>query len=112
MRGTASDDLVFEEVFVPEDRVLANRPYGVVDGPLQVISSIAFPIITGAYLGVAEAAYAAAPRPPRARPKRPRAAPARPHAAPAPGRLVGARRGAGDAGRGRPTPERRPTSPS
>lgn len=60
MRGTASDDLVFEDVFVPEDKVLANRPYGVVDGPLQVISSIAFPIVSGAYLGVAEAAYDAA----------------------------------------------------
>ena len=31
-----------------------------VDPPLQVISQVAFPIISGAYLGVAEAAYAAA----------------------------------------------------
>ena len=60
MRGTASNDVVLEDVFVPEDKVLANRPYGVVDGPLQVISSIAFTIISGAYLGVAEAAYDAA----------------------------------------------------
>jgi alkylation response protein AidB-like acyl-CoA dehydrogenase len=60
MRGTASNDIVFTDVFVPEDKVLANRPYGTVDGPLQVISSIAFPIISGAYLGVAEAAYNAA----------------------------------------------------
>jgi alkylation response protein AidB-like acyl-CoA dehydrogenase len=60
MRGTGSNDIVVEDVFVPDERVLANRPYGVVDGPLQVISQIAFPIITGAYLGVAEAAYAAA----------------------------------------------------
>jgi alkylation response protein AidB-like acyl-CoA dehydrogenase len=60
MRGTASNDVTIEDVFVPEERVLANRPYGVVDGPLQVISSIAFPIISGVYLGVAEAAYAAA----------------------------------------------------
>ena len=60
MRGTASNDVVLEDVFVPEDTVLANRPYGVVDGPLQVISSIAFTIISGAYLGVAEAAYDAA----------------------------------------------------
>ena len=43
-----------------DDKVLADRPHGVVDGPLQVIFSIAFPIITAAYLGVAEAAYAAA----------------------------------------------------
>lgn len=60
MRGTGSDDLLFDDVFVPDAQVLANRPYGVVDGPLQVISSIAFTIISGAYLGVAEAAYTAA----------------------------------------------------
>jgi len=57
MRGTASNDIEIEDVFVPDERVLANRPYGVVDGPLQVISSIAFPIISGVYLGIAEAAY-------------------------------------------------------
>ncbi len=57
MRGTASNDIVIQDVFVPDERVLANRPYGVVDPPLQVISEIAFPIITGAYLGIAEAAY-------------------------------------------------------
>jgi len=60
MRGTASNDIVVEDVFVPDERILANRPYGVVDPPLQVISQVAFPIISGAYLGVAEAAYAAA----------------------------------------------------
>ncbi|WP_459973069.1 acyl-CoA dehydrogenase family protein [Nocardioides pyridinolyticus] len=58
MRGTASNDVRLEDVFVPEERVLANRPYGVVDGPLQVISTIAFPIISGVYLGIAEAAFA------------------------------------------------------
>jgi alkylation response protein AidB-like acyl-CoA dehydrogenase len=60
MRGTASDDLLFDNVFVPDAQVLANRPYGVVDGPLQVISSIAFTIVSGAYLGVAEVAFASA----------------------------------------------------
>ena len=60
MRGTASNDVDLVDVFVPEASVLANRPWGVVDAPLQVISAIAFPIICGAYLGVAEAAYAAA----------------------------------------------------
>jgi alkylation response protein AidB-like acyl-CoA dehydrogenase len=60
MRGTASNDIVLEDVFVPDERVLANRPYGLLDPPLQVIVSIAMPIIAGVYLGVAEAAYAAA----------------------------------------------------
>jgi alkylation response protein AidB-like acyl-CoA dehydrogenase len=60
MRGTASNDIVLDDVFVPDERVLANRPYGVVDPPLQVIGSIAFPIISAVYLGVAEAAFAAA----------------------------------------------------
>ncbi len=62
MRGTASNDIVLEDVFVPDERVLANRPYGVVDPPLQVIASVAFPIISAVYLGVAEAAYEAACR--------------------------------------------------
>lgn len=60
MRGTASNDVVFDNVFVPEDKVVANRPHGVVDGPLQVIASVAMPIISAVYLGVAEAAFAAA----------------------------------------------------
>ncbi|HWJ09527.1 MAG TPA: acyl-CoA dehydrogenase family protein, partial [Nocardioides sp.] len=60
MRGTASNDVDLVDVFVPEEKVLANRPWGVLDPPLQVISSIAFPIVTGAYLGIAEAAYDAA----------------------------------------------------
>jgi alkylation response protein AidB-like acyl-CoA dehydrogenase len=65
MRGTASNDIILTDVFVPDERVLANRPHGEVDGALQVIVSIAMPIISGVYLGVAEAAYEAA----RAQPK-------------------------------------------
>lgn len=60
MRGTASNDIEIADVFVPDDKVLADRPYGVIDPPLQVISSIAFPIVSAVYLGVAESAYAAA----------------------------------------------------
>jgi alkylation response protein AidB-like acyl-CoA dehydrogenase len=60
MRGTASNSITLENVFVPDERVMANRPYGVIDPPLQVIFSIAFPIISGVYLGVTEAAYEAA----------------------------------------------------
>jgi alkylation response protein AidB-like acyl-CoA dehydrogenase len=60
MRGTASNDIHLEDVFVPDERVLANRPHGVVDPPLQVIGSIAMPIVSAVYLGVAEAAFSAA----------------------------------------------------
>jgi alkylation response protein AidB-like acyl-CoA dehydrogenase len=57
MRGTSSHDIVLDGVFVGDERVLANRPYDQLDGPLQVIVSVAFPIICGAYLGVAEGAF-------------------------------------------------------
>jgi alkylation response protein AidB-like acyl-CoA dehydrogenase len=60
MRGTASNDVLVDDVFVPDERVLADRPYGVVDPPLQVIVSIAMPIIAAVYLGIAEGAAAAA----------------------------------------------------
>ncbi len=60
MRGTASNDVTIEDVFVPDERVLANRPHGVVDPPLQVIASIAFTIVNAVYLGVAESAAEAA----------------------------------------------------
>lgn len=56
MRGTASNDIRVRDVFVPDERVLADRPYGVLDGPLQVILSCAIPIISAVYLGIAEGA--------------------------------------------------------
>jgi alkylation response protein AidB-like acyl-CoA dehydrogenase len=60
MRGTGSHDVEIDDVFVPEEKILARRPYGVVDGPLQVIISNAFPVVGAVYLGVAEAARDAA----------------------------------------------------
>lgn len=56
MRGTASNDVVLDNVFVPDERVLANRPHGVFDPPLQVIFSIGFSIVSAVYLGIAEGA--------------------------------------------------------
>lgn len=58
MRGTASNDVVIDDVFVPDERVLADRPHGIVDPPLQVIATIGFSIISGVYLGIAEGALA------------------------------------------------------
>jgi alkylation response protein AidB-like acyl-CoA dehydrogenase len=60
MRGTGSNSIVIDDVFVPDERVVANRPHGVLDPPFQVILSHALPIISGVYLGVAEAAFDAA----------------------------------------------------
>lgn len=60
MRGTGSGQVSFDRVFVPDDRILADRPHGVIDPPLQAILTIALPIIAGAYLGIADSAYAAA----------------------------------------------------
>jgi alkylation response protein AidB-like acyl-CoA dehydrogenase len=56
MRGTASNDIVIDGAFVPDERVLADRPHGVVDPPLQVIATIGFSVISAVYLGIAEAA--------------------------------------------------------
>jgi alkylation response protein AidB-like acyl-CoA dehydrogenase len=56
MRGTGSHDVELRDVFVPADKVMARRPYGKVDPPLQVIFSHALLPIAAVYLGVAEAA--------------------------------------------------------
>lgn len=56
MRGTGSNDVQFDEVFVSDAQVGADRPWGVIDAPLSVIAQNAMPVITGAYLGVAQAA--------------------------------------------------------
>ena len=45
---------------MPDARVLADRPHGVVDPPLQVIGTIGFSVIAAVYLGVAERASAQA----------------------------------------------------
>ena len=56
MRATGSHDVELQDVFVPDERVLARRPLGKLDPPLQVILAIAMPPIAAVYLGVAEAA--------------------------------------------------------
>lgn len=60
MRGTASNDVTVNATFVPDEGVGANRPYGVIDPPLQLIGSIAVSVISAVYLGVAESAATAA----------------------------------------------------
>jgi acyl-CoA dehydrogenase len=56
MRGTGSHDIELTDVFVSDQQVLARRPHGTIDPPLQVILSHAMPPIAAVYLGIAEAA--------------------------------------------------------
>ena len=54
MRGTGSDDIVLDEVFVAEAQVSARRTWGELDRPLLVASLHAWPVVYSTYLGVAE----------------------------------------------------------
>ena len=56
MRGTGSNDLVLENVFVADAAISGRRPQGKWHPLFHIISQMAFPIIYAAYLGVAEAA--------------------------------------------------------
>lgn len=56
MRGTGSDDILLDGVFVPDAAVALRRPPGRWIPAFFVIYSIAFPLVYSAYLGVAEAA--------------------------------------------------------
>jgi alkylation response protein AidB-like acyl-CoA dehydrogenase len=56
MRGTGSGDIELTDVFVPDDKIAARRPYGVLDPVLQAVVAHALPPIIAVYLGVAESA--------------------------------------------------------
>ncbi len=62
MRGTASHDVVFDDVFVPAEKVIGRRPYGVLAGPLLLAAQYFAPVVSGVYLGVAQGACDAATR--------------------------------------------------
>jgi alkylation response protein AidB-like acyl-CoA dehydrogenase len=69
MRGTGSNDVVLDDVFMPDAAIAGRRPAGEWHMLFHVISKIAFAFIYSAYLGVAEAARdlaveAAGKRPP------------------------------------------------
>jgi alkylation response protein AidB-like acyl-CoA dehydrogenase len=57
MRGTGSDDVELDDVFVPDAAVGPPAPYGVLHPGLMIVATVALPIISGVYLGVAEGAY-------------------------------------------------------
>lgn len=56
MRGTGSNDVAVEGLFIPDAGVALVRDAGRWHPLFQIISTVAFPLIYAAYLGVAESA--------------------------------------------------------
>ena len=56
MRGTGSDDVLFDNLFIPDAAIVGRRPQGQWHMLFHVISKIAFALIYSAYLGIAEGA--------------------------------------------------------
>ena len=56
MRGTASNDVVIDNLFVPDANVAFTRKAGEWHPVFQTIATIAFPLIYAVYVGVAESA--------------------------------------------------------
>jgi acyl-CoA dehydrogenase len=62
MRGTGSNDVALDGVFVPEAAVSARRPAGRWSPLWHVVAALALPLIYAVYVGIAEAARALALR--------------------------------------------------
>ncbi|WP_291296181.1 acyl-CoA dehydrogenase family protein [Elioraea sp.] len=56
MRGTGSNDILIENLFVPDAQVAFKRRAGEWHPVFQIIATIAFPLVYAVYLGVAERA--------------------------------------------------------
>ena len=56
MRGTASNDVVLEDLFVPDASVSFTRKAAQWHPVFQIIATVAFPLIYAVYLGIAESA--------------------------------------------------------
>lgn len=56
MRGTGSQDVVIDGLFVPEAGVALKRPSGEWHPIFEITATLAFPLIYAVYLGVAESA--------------------------------------------------------
>jgi alkylation response protein AidB-like acyl-CoA dehydrogenase len=56
MRGTGSNDVVLENVFVPEASISMRRPRGKWHPFFTTVSAVALPLVMSVYLGVTEAA--------------------------------------------------------
>ena len=56
MRGTGSQDVLFDGLFIPDDKIALKRKAGEWHPLFQIIGTIAIPLIYAVYLGLAEAA--------------------------------------------------------
>lgn len=56
MRGTASHDVVLDNVFVPDAAIGVRRPSGAWHPLMHIISMVAIPLVYSVYTGIAEAA--------------------------------------------------------
>ncbi len=57
MRGTGSNTIQFDQVFVPEEAIALRRPQGEFHPFWNVVLTVAMPLIMSAYLGIAQKAY-------------------------------------------------------
>ena len=60
MRGTGSNTIKFEKVFVPESAIVLKRPQGEFHPFWNVVLTVAMPLIMSAYVGIAQRAYSVA----------------------------------------------------
>ncbi|RZS36612.1 acyl-CoA dehydrogenase [Herbihabitans rhizosphaerae] len=56
MRGTASHDVVLEDVYVPADKIAGRRPYGEFGAPLAAAAIHFAPVVAATYYGIAAGA--------------------------------------------------------
>src|SRR5262249_40514347 len=56
MRGTASQDVIFDDVFVPDAEIAARRKSGVWHPLFHIAMMVAIPIVYSVYPGIAETA--------------------------------------------------------
>ncbi|TWP53708.1 acyl-CoA dehydrogenase [Lentzea tibetensis] len=56
MRGTASHDVVMDDVYVPADKIAGRRPYGEFGGPLLAAVVHFAPVVGATYYGIAAGA--------------------------------------------------------
>ena len=56
MRGTGSQEIIIDVVFLPDSAVLGRRPQGQWHMLFHIISMVAMPLISSAYVGIADGA--------------------------------------------------------